>query len=99
MTQPFMKGEHWGLPHNRTPDRETFGGHAPERRSPRGAGRDGGWRGVVFGVAIVASLASGLVVGRLSAAAQPLSDGGQVAPRPDLTTRLLDTNGSENPGR
>ena len=102
MTQPLMKGEHWGMPYNRTPDRETLGGHAPERRSSRDvdSSREGGWRSVVIAVTIAASLVSGLAVGKSSATAQPLGDNGrQAAPKLDFTDRLLDTNGPENRGR
>lgn len=102
MTQPLMKGEHWGTPYNRTPDRDAFGGHEPERRSSRDANssRDGRWRGAVIAVTISASLMSGLAIGRSSATALPLGDNGrQAAPKLDFTDRLLDTNGPENRGR
>jgi hypothetical protein len=63
------------------------------------SGRYGRWRSMVVGVAIVASLASGVLVGGLSAAAKSLSaiDAGS-APTTNWNNRLLDTNGPENYG-
>jgi len=114
MAQPLVVGKSWGQPYNRTPARDTFGGHAPEHRSSGGAdsNRAGTWRTVVAGATIAASLALVLLTGTSAVAAQRPSDIGRVQPRLrsdaiaarpvftlDFTDRLLDTNGPENRGR
>lgn len=114
MTQPFMDGKTWGLPYNRTPDRDTFGGQAPARRSAGGpdSNRAAAWRAIVVGATIAAIMALVLLTGTLAVAAQRPSDTGRVqpglrsdaiaggqVPTLDFTDRLLDTNGPENRGR
>ena len=80
MPIPFMNGEHWGLPYNRTPDRTTdqpgSGGHPRERRTSRATAPVLGdaWRAVAVGVAVVACLAAGLAVGRSTVAAEPVTE-------------------------
>jgi len=114
MTQPFMDGKSWGQPYNRTPDRGTFGSHAPERHPSQGtrSNHAGARRGLVTGATIAASLALVLLTGTSAVAAQRPSDIGRMQPQLrsaaivagtafslDFTDRLLDTNGPENRGR
>jgi hypothetical protein len=109
-----MDGKSWGQPYNWTPDRDTFGGHEPERRSSQGTRSNpaGAWRTLVTGATIAAGLAFVLLAGRSSMAAPRPSDIGRIQPQLrtaaiaagpafalDFTYRVLDTNGPENRGR
>ena len=84
MPIPFTRREDWGLPYNRTPDRTTDqrgpGGHPRERRTSRATVPvlGDGWRAAAVGMAVVASLAAGLAVGRSTIAAEPLTE---IAPK------------------